>query len=157
MDTNYAHLDSYSVKVGQKVKQGEQIGIMGATGRSFGVHLHFEIHNGEWKSGQPHAVNAMSYISLDDWNNKDIGGLSMSEYKELKNLIQSQNAKIKELENKLSNKMDILTEREVGKSHKEAWTWAEKNGILNGKNPESHVTREQASTLLKRLYDKLSK
>ena len=157
METNYAHLDSYSVKVGQKVKQGEQIGIMGATGRSYGVHLHFEVHNGEWKSGQPNAVNAMNYISLNDWDNKDTGGLTVSEYNKLIKLIESQNAKIKDLENKLSNKMDILSEREVGKSHKEAWLWSEKEGLLNGKNPESHVSREQLSTVMKRLFDKLKK
>lgn len=70
MDTNYAHLDSYCVKVGQKVKQGQQIGVMGNTGRSTGVHLHFEVHNGAWKAGQPNAVDPMNYISVDDWGNQ---------------------------------------------------------------------------------------
>ena len=157
METNYAHLDSYCVKVGQKVKQGQQIGIMGATGRSYGVHLHYEIHNGMWVSGQKNAINPMQYISLNDWNAKDSEELTMSQYTELKKIIDSQNGKIKELENKLSNKMDILTEREVGNSHKEAWEWSKKEGLLNGKNPESHVTREQMSTVMKRLFDKLKK
>lgn len=66
-ETNYAHLSFISVKGGQRVKQGQQIGIMGNTGGSFGVHLHFEIHNGLYKPGQPNAVNPMKYISLDDW------------------------------------------------------------------------------------------
>ena len=155
METNYAHLDSYSVKVGQKVKQGEQIGIMGATGRSYGIHLHYEVHSPTWVAGQKNAKNPMDYIGLDDWKNKtDNEVLSLSQYNELKKIIESQNVKIKELEGKLSNKMDTLPEREVAKSHKEAWTWAEKNGILNGKNPESYVTREQLTTVLHR-YNEL--
>ncbi|MUT67472.1 M23 family metallopeptidase [Paenibacillus sp. NEAU-GSW1] len=42
--TLYGHLSSYSVKKGQIVEKGDKIGIMGSTGRSTGVHLHFEIH-----------------------------------------------------------------------------------------------------------------
>jgi murein DD-endopeptidase MepM/ murein hydrolase activator NlpD len=43
-ETMYAHLSKISVNVGQIVEKGERIGIMGATGDAFGVHLHFEIH-----------------------------------------------------------------------------------------------------------------
>lgn len=65
-ETNYAHLDKINVKLGQVVKQGEQIGIMGNTGGSFGVHLHFEVHNGRYAPGQPNAVDPMKYISKKD-------------------------------------------------------------------------------------------
>lgn len=64
-ETNYAHLDSRLVKVGDKVKQGQKIGIMGNTGGSFGVHLHFEIHNGSWVTGQKNAVDPMKWIQLN--------------------------------------------------------------------------------------------
>ncbi|WP_372761725.1 peptidoglycan DD-metalloendopeptidase family protein [Pseudoalteromonas sp.] len=40
--TKYLHLHKRLVKTGEKVKQGEQIGTVGATGRVTGAHLHYE-------------------------------------------------------------------------------------------------------------------
>ena len=41
--TLYAHLNSYNVKRGQDVKKGDIIGFVGTTGRSKGLHLHYEV------------------------------------------------------------------------------------------------------------------
>ena len=39
----YAHLETVSVKQGQKVGRGERIGTAGVTGKSFAPHLHYEL------------------------------------------------------------------------------------------------------------------
>lgn len=41
----YLHLSKFKVKTGQKVKQGELIGLAGSTGNSTGPHLHFSLAN----------------------------------------------------------------------------------------------------------------
>jgi len=41
--SSYSHLSKISVKKGQQIKQGEKLGLSGATGRVTGPHLHFSI------------------------------------------------------------------------------------------------------------------
>ncbi|MES2398263.1 MAG: M23 family metallopeptidase [Bacteroidota bacterium] len=43
LETVYAHLSKILVEAGQKIEAGQQIGLGGNTGHSFGAHLHFEI------------------------------------------------------------------------------------------------------------------
>ena len=44
--TRYGHLAEINVKVGQKVQRGDIVGYVGSTGRTTGVHLHYEIQLG---------------------------------------------------------------------------------------------------------------
>lgn len=62
--TLYAHLSGYSTSVGQVVSKGQQIGLMGSTGRSTGPHLHFEMHTGTWQGQTRNVVNPMGYVNF---------------------------------------------------------------------------------------------
>ncbi|HNY30912.1 MAG TPA: M23 family metallopeptidase [Fibrobacteria bacterium] len=42
--TLYAHLSAFRCELGKEVRRGEEIGLMGSTGRSTGPHVHYEIH-----------------------------------------------------------------------------------------------------------------
>ena len=56
IETWYAHMTRLRVSEGQRVSQGDRIGDMGTTGRSTGVHLHYEVRH----DGKP--LNPMNFI-----------------------------------------------------------------------------------------------
>ena len=45
----YGHLSKIEVKAGDKVSEGQQIGLVGSTGNSSGPHLHLEVRVSPWK------------------------------------------------------------------------------------------------------------
>lgn len=56
ISTRYAHSSGVLVKVGDRVQKGQDIALVGTTGRSTGPHLHFEV----LRDG--HAVDPQSYL-----------------------------------------------------------------------------------------------
>lgn len=56
IETRYAHQSNLVVKTGQRVSRGQQIGDMGNSGNSTGVHVHYEVR----VNGEP--VNPMTFI-----------------------------------------------------------------------------------------------
>ncbi|HSZ25057.1 MAG TPA: M23 family metallopeptidase [Cytophagaceae bacterium] len=74
--TKYAHLETFKVKVGQKVKRGELIGYSGSSGAATAPHLHYEvIHNGI-------RVNPVHYF---------FKGLNSEQYKKILELAEQEN------------------------------------------------------------------
>lgn len=64
--TLYAHFSEHLVKVGDKVRAGDKIGVTGNTGFSSGPHLHFEFRPaGESASnGYAGAVDPLPYLTM---------------------------------------------------------------------------------------------
>ena len=54
------HLKSRTATVGQKVKKGDKVGVMGNTGRSFGSHTHYEVR----KYGTSTKENPADFIGI---------------------------------------------------------------------------------------------
>ena len=59
--TLYAHNTSFACSVGQRVKRGQTIAYVGATGFATGNHCHFEVYKGGSKWGV-NQVNPMLYL-----------------------------------------------------------------------------------------------
>lgn len=57
--TWYMHMNEFKVKQGDSVKKGQEIGLVGSTGRSTGPHLHYEvIKNGSSVDPYPYLISS---------------------------------------------------------------------------------------------------
>ena len=82
----YAHLSSVAVKVGQSIKIGQKVGVMGATGNASGAHLHLGLHEGRYRYPAK-GSNPLTEKDLVDawaWIEDHVGGEDeMQEVKDL--------------------------------------------------------------------------
>lgn len=60
--TVYMHLSKLNVSEGQKVSQGQTIGLVGNTGWSTGAHLHFEVRIGGFLNSN-YSVDPLGYVA----------------------------------------------------------------------------------------------
>jgi murein DD-endopeptidase MepM/ murein hydrolase activator NlpD len=65
-ETVYAHMEtgSRTVTLGDTVTQGQKLGVMGSTGDSTGLHLHFELYKGRWTSDHVNAIDPMTMLGV---------------------------------------------------------------------------------------------
>ena len=56
----FCHMASRAVKVGDVIKAGDKLGVMGNTGLSFGAHTHFEVRKSDGKT----RLNPAEYLGI---------------------------------------------------------------------------------------------
>lgn len=74
----YGHMSSVCVRVGQKVKKGDKIGVEGSTGHSTGSHCHYEVRKIPGLRSSFTDISALSGIpnKIDTYNSELFGNLS---------------------------------------------------------------------------------
>lgn len=74
----YGHMSSVCVKVGQKVKVGDKIGVEGSTGHSTGSHCHYEVRTRPGVKSSFTDINKLSGIpnALGNYNSELFGSLT---------------------------------------------------------------------------------
>lgn len=128
----YAHMQpGLKVKLGQAVKQGDALGIMGATGKATGTHLHFGLNiNNKWVDPEP-------YLE------KDVIDLTESDVRAIIEKVLKEKA-----QQNPTNNAESLKARQ----------WAEKEGIVKGSDRGNLqygklVTKEEVVLMISRAHD----
>lgn len=135
-DTNgnrhiFCHLekDSVKVQVGQQVNRSTVIGMMGTSGNSTGVHLHYQMNN---SNNQP--INPCTYLGIPN----KVGTYNSADYR------------IKEEED-----MIFKDDAKISSWAKQAVDKVADAGLMVGDtkgnfNPKDSVTREQLAVILEK-------
>ena len=128
------HMASRTVAVGQRIEEGDSIGVEGSTGYSTGSHCHFEVR---------------------DKNNKQLNPAVLLGIPNVAGEVITVNAKV--ITDNAETSDSIPAEWSA-----EAVKWARENGILKGDENgdlmlRKNATREQIVTMLHRLYTQIKK
>jgi|CXWL01.1.fsa_nt_gi murein DD-endopeptidase MepM/ murein hydrolase activator NlpD len=67
--TLFGHLDAITVKAGQRLRQGDELGLVGNTGWSTSPHLHYEVRR--LLGGSFQAVDPRIYVLDHDWRDDE--------------------------------------------------------------------------------------
>ena len=69
LSTAYAHLSRINVRSGERVAQGERVGLVGSTGMSTGPHLHYEV----WQNGRAIDPRSAKFASGTQLTGSELG------------------------------------------------------------------------------------
>lgn len=123
----FCHLDKVLVKEGEKLSRTSVIGIMGATGNVSGLHLHYQINDG---NNIP--VDPSGYMGLENkkgsYNSKEFNAMAYNDQHKISDWAKKSVARVTEL--------GLM----VG----------DENGNFN---PEKNITRQEVAAVISRLVD----
>lgn len=72
IQTRYAHLHSFSVNKGDTILQGGNVGVMGTTGNSTGIHLHYETREADSMSSLWSGTVHMNPVNLHSFTGSQL-------------------------------------------------------------------------------------
>lgn len=124
------HLSKINCKKGDKVTRTSKIGIMGATGNTTGVHVHFEIRKSNNKYANVN--NPATYMGIPN----KVGTYNSSDYQIIKTKVEY----YKKCSKDKTSIVDALKSINVDSSYENREKIASKNGIINYKGTASQNT-----------------
>ncbi len=147
----YCHLSVREVSAGERVREGDIIGVEGSTGRSTGSHLHFEV-----RTSAGAQINPADVIGVPNTEGKYI----VADEKKEAETVEEDRKKEDEIMIEVNDKR--MDDSEPQEWAREAVEWAVDNGIIYGNENgdlmlRQPCTREQMLVFLHRFAEHIGK